>query len=277
MKKVTLYISLICCLLSSCDTIIEDRKDCPCRLSLDFSSVEQTVDEVHIWYFGSDGNLLKRDTVTNDRYDSGYVAEIKRDMVTYYVWGGVGKATDFTDNVTPNSSLVKRADVSADSLFVYSRTLSTVSEAVSDTVILDKEFATVAVTISSVPQGGDSIYMDLYTTTLGQYIDRRLIAGAGRTRVRPVYTAEGKSVFTCRMLRQNETYLPDVTITLMTVHEQREQVMAQLPFGKWLLESGYEMNGRSLKDIEMEIDISMNYITVNIDDWQTTIPANIQI
>lgn len=289
-----LFTTVVSLLFSGCNTIEEDRSDCPCWLSIDVSHVDKSVANLHLWFFDNSGALLYRDTLYPEEYAYPYRIEIKRDMITYHAWGNIGRGTILDDNLSLSASLTKTEDVSADSLYSYSGTLSTIGETATDTIILNKEFATVDITLLSVPQQGDDIYLELYCSTAGRYIDRRYIAGTSRIRVDNENTgtkslpikfgpptvelwAPENTHFSFRLIRQEEKYVKDMSMTLFAVHDNKESIIATLPFGEWLLESGYDMTAQNMEDINMTLDLSLNYVTVTIDNWQTTVPADITI
>ena len=78
----------------SCTSIKEDRRECPCWFSVDFSKVSHDIENLHLWFFDEDGELLKRDTLSVPDYNNVYEIELKRGTVGFYVWGNISGDTE---------------------------------------------------------------------------------------------------------------------------------------------------------------------------------------
>ena len=69
-------------------SVKEQRQDCPCRMSLDFSALDTAViKEVNVLAVSADGIVLK-DFVTAREFDSEYVKEVPHGMLGVNVWSG---------------------------------------------------------------------------------------------------------------------------------------------------------------------------------------------
>lgn len=275
-KQIKIVFIIFSITLVSCTKFVwEDREECPCILTLDLSSIDKNVSELHLWMFGEDNNILYRDTIPPDRFGGTYDVLIKREMVKYYVWGNIKAATRLQDNLTINSTLTKVENSSADSLYHYSKQLNTNFESQVDTVYLNKEFITVDVTLKSKVSKFDKISLEMYGNSAGFYVDKRFIGGIGKITVTPE-NKESNTVFKYRLTRQE--YLQDISIVIITTTQQGIPiVLTDFPLGKHLQENGYNMQAKSLSDIKIELDLSSNIITIKVDDWQVTVPGNIEI
>ncbi|MEG2471524.1 MAG: hypothetical protein RSA75_09685 [Bacteroidales bacterium] len=277
-KQLKIILILFSVTFVSCTKFVwEDRSECPCILTLDLSNVDKNVSELHLWIFGEDNSILSRDTIAPDRFGGTYDVLIKREMVKYYVWGNIKGATKLQDNLTLNSTLTKVENSSADSLYHYSKQLNTNFESQTDTVLLNKEFISVNVTLKSTVSKFDKISLEMYGNSAGFYIDKRFIGGIGKiTCVPDGNNKENNTVFKYRLTRQE--YLQDISIVIIvTTRQGIPIVLTDFPLGNYLQENGYNMQAKNLSDIKIDMDLSANIITIKVDNWQVTVPGNIEI
>lgn len=276
-KKIKIGFILLSVMFSSACTkfVWEDRSDCPCILTLDLSNVDKNVSELHLWMFGEDNKILYRDTIPPARFGGTYDVQIKREMVNYYIWGNIKGATKLRDNLSINSTLTKVENSSADSLYHYSKQLNTNFESQIDTVLLNKEFITVNVTLKSAVSKGDKISLEMYGNSTGFYVDKRFVGGIGKIMVVPDYKGDN-TAFKYRLTRQE--YLQDISIVIIITTQQGIPiVLTDFPLGKYLQDNGYNMQAKNLSDINIELDLSANIFTIKVDDWQITVPSDIEI
>lgn len=264
---------MVACLLSCTKYVWENRQDCPCILTLDLKNIPKGIDTLHVWLFGEDNDIQYRDTIGSEYFGKDYEILIKRDRIRCFVWGNIRRATILQDDLTLNTSLVKRKALSADSLYFYKSELNTAGEYCRDVVNPKKEFATVDVTLKSQPSGTDQIQIELFSGTAGRYVDGRFLAGNGNIISTP-FAQEGNTMFSYRIPRQAS--LTDMKMDLIVTHGNISSLMEQFPLGKWLQENGYDMTAEDLSDIKLEFDLSLNFVQISVDDWQVTIPVDIE-
>lgn len=273
--------TLITCLLLLCSCtpeIWEDRSGCPSWFSLDFSKVDPNIKQLHIWFTDSDtGEMLLVDTVSSYQYENYYEVELPRiDNLKCYVWGNINSNTILTQENNVNSSLMKKDNVSCDSLYFYSsKHINTRKEFVYDTVRLNKEFATIDFIMTGRPQKGDDIFIEVECTTPGQYIDRRFLQGVTTIAVEDKVNLEGNSQFRFRVMRQER--LEELVVKILGTVEGIPVEIERFPLGEFLIKSNYTMTTFDLRDVTVTLDLSFNFVNIKIDDWVSTYPVDIEI
>ena len=86
----SVYISIIVCLVSAGCSVKEYRDTCPCRLMLDFSGVDTSiVKTANVLAVYSDGRTFS-DAVPASMFSEVYVREISRGHIRFTIWGGEG-------------------------------------------------------------------------------------------------------------------------------------------------------------------------------------------
>ncbi|MEG1290523.1 MAG: hypothetical protein RR919_09200 [Bacteroidales bacterium] len=255
MKNYLLIITLIS--LTSCTKFVwEDRSECPCILTLDLSNVDKNVSELHLWIFGEDNSILSRDTIAPDRFGGTYDVLIKREMVKYYVWGNIKGATKLQDNLTLNSTLTKVENSSADSLYHYSKQLSTNFESQIDTVYLNKEFITLYFYLDGKPEiVGSEIIIEI-TSSGGYYLDGSIINSASN--VQSTITP-AENYCSIRLTRQK---IEDMYLLLYSQTDTQKVLIDKYCLGTLLKQNKYDMHSILLQDIIIEIDFSNTFINL---------------
>ncbi|MEG1484162.1 MAG: hypothetical protein RSC28_02155 [Bacteroidales bacterium] len=253
----------------------EDRGECPCVLTLNLSNVNNGIDTLHLWIFGADNDILYRDTIGSEEFNNKYKVLINRGMVKYFLWGNISKSTILKDNLTINSLLTKIKNLSADSLYYYTNLLNTNYEYACDTVSLNKEFITMDVALKGKVAIGDSVKVELLGSSNGFYIDKRFVVGESKVVALPYYRNEDTTLFKYRLTRQE--HLSNMKMYIILEHNGIPITLEEFRVGKWLKLHGYNMQAVNLSDIKIEFDLSMNFVTIKVDNWQVTVPANVEI
>ena len=115
----------------SCTSIKEDRRECPCWFSVDFSKVSHDIENLHLWFFDEDGELLKRDTLSVPDYNNVYEIELKRGTVGFYVWGNISGDTEINKPFSRGAFCTAGAIFSPSTITLFSLLVSESLSAVS--------------------------------------------------------------------------------------------------------------------------------------------------
>lgn len=275
-KRIQLFLifALPACCLSCEKGIWEARGECPCVFTLDIGNIPKGIDTLHVWMFGENDNLLYRDTVGKERFGGTCELLIRRDMLRCYIWGNIRKATALKEDRTLNSSLTKRKEASPDSLYGYSGLFNTRSEYAGGIVRMNKEFATVDVSLKGYKGSVDSMWLAISGNSSGFYIDGRVIPGADRIVSFPHSLDTVQALFTYRLLRQAS--LTGLEMKLLAMDKGLPEILNELPVGEWLAGCGYDMQAPDLADIRLEIDLSVNMAVIRTEGWQATFPADVK-
>jgi hypothetical protein len=267
---VSLAVIILCC--NSC--ILEERELCPTYLTIDMSMIDRNVEQGHIWFFDSDGNLLYKDTVSRGMFNKPYVVKIPRDdYAKCYMWANMGKNTLLNEEYSLNTSLTVLDNKPADSIYFYSCDINTNREFSNLTLLANKEFATINLTLTS--------YCDTtaYNTSIiiecrsrGFLVDKSFIETSSRVKAQLCETGVDYSLFATRILRQTDIKDIKLYVTISPKNDSRfsevDNISAIIPIGQYLTESGYDMYEENLSDISMELDIVGCFLSIKGEDWK---------
>ena len=73
--KIALVLGLV--IIAGC-TVLEDRDNCSCYLTVDFSGVDNEIKEWQMWLFSQEGEVMFKDTIYRRSYTSPYIVEVPR-------------------------------------------------------------------------------------------------------------------------------------------------------------------------------------------------------
>lgn len=232
-------------------TVKEDRRDCPCLLSVEFSSLPPGPVEYRME--AMDGSLLARETVTRD---SVYFFKVPRDGVRLISMAGTALSNDV---VIPLGSDCPPA-------YISYACYDTNHEAAQIQPAFNKHFCTLSITLDGPPGDGGPVQIGI-----------RGGVGAISREGRPLpgefsYTTSGKaSPLTCRLPRQG----PSGQLLLDIVME--DNLLRTFALGTYLRQSGYDWGEKDLKDISVTICLSVTHITFHIQDWSVCVERNVEI
>ncbi len=269
-----IYILIIIISLFSCNKyILENRKECPAILTLDLSNIDNRVNELHVWIFDTDKNIVKKDTIWSSYFGKEYLINVPRGSISYYLWVNLKSATYINENNSLDSYLTNLENFQPDSLYFSSNTLDSDKETLRDTVFLLKEFITIYFTIIGDTRTSE-ITLEGTTNNAGYYINGKLVSKKTSQIILPNSTSEKSAEYEFRVTRQNN--LTDINIEGKTTTNNIPTTVFSLPLSNYIMESMYDMKSPSLEDIKVEVDLTSNLITIYISDWQKTFPVFIE-
>ena len=240
---------------------------------LDLTDVPASMNELYLWAFDKEENLVLRDTISAIYFGEMYELEIKRAVVDYYLWGNVGNATKVINEDDVNAQLSVIQNNYADSLYSYSNELDASGEFAIDTVSMYKEFANVEVIIKN---SQDNISLEFLGNSCGYYVNSTILQGGYSVTcsdfIRDIYN---NYLYLFRVTRQQE--LEKVELALYKGSGNGKMLLNRFPIGKWLIGQGYNMFEQNMPDISIEIDYSNNNVTISTTDWSFTKPSDVEI
>lgn len=263
-------IALLCC----CSTITEDRSKCPNWYVIDFSEVNSSIENLHLWFFDENGTLLFYDTLYPYEYENLYEMELKRGKVNLYVWGNLLANTLLENIITSEASLIKIETAQADSLYRYYKTLDTDGESGLDTVIVRKEYTKLSVQMMGAELLDVPIKMRLDCSTCGRYVNGDFIESQSSIYANPIEES-GMYYSAFNLFRQR--VLQDLKLSVIKQDKVEKYLLREFPIGEIMVQQGYDMDADNLKDITINIDISIGVISLVCEDWQVVVPVNIRL
>lgn len=254
--------------------ITEDRYACPSYLTIDMSSMSKDVEEGYIWFFDPFGNMLHKDTIKRSMFSKPYSIEITReDYAKCYMWGNLGKNTLLQEEYSLNTHLSKLDGKPADSLYFYSCDLNTNMESSYLKLDAKKEFATMNIVCSGYcDTSAFNINVTLLCKNRGFFVDKTFIEEYISTKAQLGVLGLDYSLFYTRILRQADVrdikMTLDISPKLGKIVENPKSVVATIPIGEFLMESGYDMLQDNLSDISVKLDIAACFLYIKGEDWK---------
>ena len=261
-------------MLWSC-TVFENRNVCPNYLSLDMREVDRTIKEWQMWLFDGNGALLHKDTIYRRSYQEPYVVPVPRtDGVRCFMWGNMRNATRIEESYSYGTYFEKFPDVWADSLYFFADTISTEGENSYIKVIPGKEFSTVDIYIKGWAGNEYEAEVALICASSGFYVSKEFLERKSVTYANIFEKGNDFTHFRSRIWRQPDTENVLLKLYIRDLNPDGSlgevRVDTEVPVGEYLYENGYDMNGISLEDIEIEVDYSFNRFQVKAADWEAT-------
>ena len=270
-----LYSVILHFALFSCNKFsLGNRKECPSLFTLDLSNVDNNVNELRVWVFDSDNNIIKRDTISSSYFGGDYLMKVPRESITYYLWGNLKSATHINENNSLGSYLTNLENFQPDSLYFFSNTIDADRESLRDTVFLFKEFITIYMTVLGDTSSYE-IVLEGATNNAGYYINGKLVGKKSNQTILPSCVSEKLATYEFRVTRQNN--LSDIYIKGIATIDEKSVNIFSLPLDSYISESLYDMKSPSLEDIKVEVDLTCNTLTISIDDWQKTFPVLVEM
>lgn len=257
----------------SCTSIEENRKECPCWYTVDFSNVDPQISKLYLWFFDGEGKLLCRDTLFAKEYPKLYEIELKRGIVEFYVWGNVLENTLMESPDTRGACLIKCANGNADPLFGYGKLLNTGGEEGCDVVYLNKEHAVLEIVLKEgIVSESESFEMVLDCGTSGRYADGGFVKGKSSI-ISQTYADSAGHGAKFRILRQE--LLSEMKMSLRRIGEIGTWVIEDFPIGKYMEQGGYNMREENLQDLRVELDLSAGEFILETETWRIVMPVEI--
>lgn len=246
-------------LLCSCD-IREDRADCPCYLTLDWSQVDSKTmldggyDTISWSVSAADGSWRQCGDNPLETLCPATEIEVPKDTVT--VMALCGAAADPVNGVTVEEGQEYPR------LYFYCRDIDATGMMARDTVTLHREHAGLFLYMRNVLQSGAS-----YTVTgtvSGCSLSGQPVSGPFSVRV-PV---DGRGLGSVVIPRQ-------VDGSLRLNVSYAGEVVRSLAIGEYILQSGYDWTAPDLEDIVMEIDYHQTKVVVSAEQWKKTLTFDV--
>ncbi len=244
--------------LSSC-SIKEDRRECPCWITVNIP--EKSSNNFNT------GILRLRGNASEDAVDYEYD---ESDIITFshsaqsneYTAprGSVGISAVAIGGKTHNIDIQERiiaipVGCQMDSLYGYFKTFHTRTESVVCNVDLSKQFCTVNLAITT---GGDKLLHEIEIlgniSGLSAY---DLLPVEGRFQYVPAFNDERYSF---RIPRQIDN-------SLVAIMKDGEEVVETFPIGTYIENSGYDWTSKGLADIDISIDIPAQQVKISVSGW----------
>lgn len=274
MKKSGIWIMLFLLVVCGC-RVFEERDLCNSYLTVDFTNVDKGIREWQMWLFDSTGELIYKDTIYRRSYSSPYIVEVSRHgQVQCLLWGNARRATSINEQYSLGTLLLKRENLSADSLYFSTDTISTKGEESYLKVVPKKEFATVDIYLEGWVGIDFEVEMVLQCATGGFYVDGDFCGNNVSTKMEIYDLGDYYTHFRGRILRQPDT--ENIILSLLIHKKEVDGTVGEvlvdkdIPIGKYLEENGYDIGSDLMGDIRMDVDYSYNLLTIKAEEWSAS-------
>lgn len=260
--KITVLTLVLGAFLTAACSVKEDRMQCPCFLTEDFSRVELPVEGSVPWISLLDdtGRAVAQHPIHPDMMRSGpsYVARVPKDDIGVAVlYGSVHYSVSSRPDVLELAS-----GFEADSLYGHCARVDCRRETASDTVRLYKQWCTLELKL----EGSESwkpYYFEIHGNWSGINL-RDFSAAPGPLCCIPRKT--GPVTFEVRLPRQGDASLS------LQVYEtdgfgMPSELRYEYPLGKLLEHRGYDWKRKGLDDALVTIDYAKADVQVEIAPW----------
>lgn len=244
-------------ILAGC-SIKEDRTECPCTVTVDFSCIDSVKHSSSELLALTGGTVVLHDTVSTDEYDGEYVFKVQRVSSVLDIFCGWQGAC------SPGTWFTVEEGVQFPRLYLQSVPLDTSAESVYVTAGPHKVYCEVTIDIKS---GGEYPYTLSVTGNYSGY-DPSGRTVEGPFSYRPVPDEDG--LCSVRIPRQSDSSL------MLTIKEE-DETLREFALGEYIAQSGYDWTSEDLEDIEVEIDYAKTDVVFKVNDWETVISFEVII
>lgn len=228
--------------LLSCTSIFEERSDCPCYVTLDFSKTDPSIKRLELWFFGSGGELLVKDTLYSEQYEKPYNIELKREMIECHIWG----------------------NFNTDSLYYGAPSLDATGDNLHKEVEICREYANVTLILNG-EEGDGFLSSQISCPSSGREIDGGFIEKEIKVEGEKSLDSKGNLNFRYRIIRQKS--MEKMKLLMSRYSPQGAEIVESLELGDLLSGIGYDMEAKNLKDIVISADMSFTSLKIVVESW----------
>lgn len=245
--------------VESC-SVKEDRSDCPCLLTLDFSDVDyELLHEAGLTEMGiivsSESEICVRESVSIKDAPQEYVLAVPRSFVNLCAVCGDGGGWKGSSVVVDEGDECPKYYVSFDSF-------DSRHNAMTRKVVLHKNHCILTVRLKDsygVPSRSFSVTAEGDICGFDMYGD--LVAGPFKA------DSEESAGGECSICLPRQR---DGSLSLQICFPGSGDIRS-FPLGDYILQSGYDWEAPDLEDIDVEVDFSLTGVSFTIDTWKKTL------
>ena len=276
-SKLLKYFGFLFCLsflfnitMNSC-SIKEDRIECPCYLSLDFSDVDSsTINNILIWFTDSNNNIIKSDSINKHSFSKSYKTTVKRGITNIYCWSNYNdmlsyksnQITKYDDPIIP--SFIVNDKKAMDNIYSCIKQIDTNTESMNVNINMKKTFLSFRVKIIGLKDIKPNYKLMIVSGSKGYSFNGEILQSTYK------YFPKG--------IRVNSIYnLWDTYHFLVPLQEDAKQLNLAMinnnkkttifPLGEKLESCGIDLKKSYRDDIVITIDFSSLNVDVNITNW----------
>ncbi len=249
MKKIpSVVIGLFSVILQMSCSIKEDRSVCPCRLNLDFGSIDTSlVREIELNLATTDGYLFSEKLEKPDFNTKTYL--VPKSYLSIMV---LAESNDFFQ---PGIGLIIPKGKECPPLYSYSKLVSTNEEIVDEVITLRKNFCNVFIEFEDIENFNYDLTMR--GNVIGYALDGKQLSGLFEVSV----ITQFNKTYSVRIPRQEDSSL------LLIIGDEGAHYKS-FALGEYIVASGYDWTAPDLSDIVVHVDYARTQLTVSVQPWE---------
>ena len=234
--------------VASCSLVREDRTDCPCELTVEI--LGQPAYPVSL-------------SLTGEGFREEW--EIPRDTVLRLSVPSPGVQLLALAGTSPPQGHTIHIPEGCDCppLYLHTEWVETVKDSARVAVHLEKHFCTLSLLVEGSSGNGNPLQAGVRGCVEGLTLEGEPLKGSFTCRLDP-----GDSIRLPRQDPEEELWL-DICMP--------EGVVRSFALGNYMLEAGYDWTAPSLRDLSLEVKLSVTHLTFHTGRWTTNIPIKLEI
>ncbi len=248
---------LVSALCTGC-SLKEDRRDCPCVLTLDFSGVDRDMsDSLSLGVLSADG-FLHRDVVRNTSYGVPYTVNVPKEELWINVYSIEPGGDSVLETVSEDmSSMTIPYGMECPQVSFFSMHANFDRETATVPVVLHKNYCRLAITM--MYDGPLPLQISILGDVCGY--DTEGEPTEGNFLFEPTGS---RGLFYARIPRQTDSSLKlDIS--------DEEEILREFAIGEYITESGYDWEAEDLEDVEIQINYTKTLVTIVVNDWSKSL------
>ncbi len=238
------WISVI--LLAGC-SVKENRDVCPCRLMLDFSSVDRTVMDFADLFVTADDAFVFEDRIEAENFGEETMVSVPRREILVMAWGG-------TEEMLGEQGLSIPLGEDCPPVYIHTSRVDADCELFEETVCMRKNHCRLNVSLNNVSEG--EIGVCLFGNVNGYSPEGVPLRGDFEYDMQ----ADGINSFNAVLPRQFDN-------SLALEINDGSSVLKRFAIGEYIAESGYDWTEPDLKDISIDIDVVFSRVILSVVGW----------
>lgn len=246
MRRVpSVLIVFVLCLVSAACSVKEDRRECPCRLMLDFRGIDTSlVTMLNIYAMSADG-IVFSDTVAAEDFSRMYIRDVPHTLMRVSLWGADGGS----------DRLHIPYGLECPLLYMYSFDADTRAETYFREVNLMKNHCRLSVLFSGREQ---MPYRLTFRGNVDGYGTDGMPSDGDFACVAYPADTEGLQVV---LPRQMDSSL------LLDIEDEDTSVLKTFAIGEYLMKGGYDWSAENLEDVTVVLDYYITGINITYKGW----------
>jgi len=265
-----LFCLLICYITTYSCSIKEDRIECPCYLSLDFSDVDSSsIKNILIWFTDDNDNIIKTDSINKSYFRNIYKTTIKRGITNLYCWSNYKNMISYNskENIKSGNysvpNFVINSNEAMDNIYSCIKKIDTNNESNSVTIDMKKTFLSFSVKIIGLKDNKPNYKLMIDSGASGYHMNGEILKSNYKyfpedIRINSLYDIWDTYHFLVP-LQEDPTKL-----NLVMINNNKTTIFH---LGEKLESCGIDLKTSYRDDIIITIDFSSLNIDLDINNW----------